>query len=141
MPKKPKKVIDVRGLKYQKNPVKIHPKQHFYGNRTAQGQRPITLYIRHSTIKPGKLVLKWLPSLAALKNNEVCKIYRGNKDELFTINQQSGVKFILSFNKTVSKKEIRNISINCHPVSGEGKLINDNVKLVAFKLWLQLHIL
>ena len=101
---------------------------------------PIVLYLWREHTAPKRKVLKVLPSLSALKNNEVCDIVTGNEEGLFQMSENKGMSS-LQYSMRLEKKAVHKLTLRCRPVHDEGKVIGDTVKLEAFDIVLQLHIL
>lgn len=101
--------------------------------------RPVVLYLKKQHTGHKAKVLKVLPSLSALKNNELCDITDGNEYNLFTIHARKGISS-LKFTRKIHRRGIYPLTVTCTPIVNEGKTIAASVKLEPFKISLELHI-
>ena len=103
--------------------------------------KPVVLYIWREQTAHKARVMQVLPSLNALKHNEVCEITKGNKHDIFKLKEKQGMSS-LHFTKKMKHKSIQHLELTCKPILGEGSLIaGSNLKLVPFTINLQIHIL
>ncbi len=73
---------------------------------------PIAVYIPRGITKKGAKVLKVLPALRALKDNERYSIVKGDEEGVFAMHEKRGVAS-LSFTKQVEKKVTYHLEIKC----------------------------
>ncbi len=74
--------------------------------------RPIAVYISRAITKEGAKVLKVLPALRALKDNEKFSVVKGNAEGDFAMHERHGVAS-LGFTKRVHKKVTYHLEIKC----------------------------
>lgn len=122
-------------------PTPLPPKQSDQAHVTADlmPNRPIVLYISRNDTGPDAPVLKLLPSLQALNDNELYTITRGNEDSLFSLHDRKGVAS-LKFTRTMQEATVRLLSIQCMPIH-DGTQLTSHIKLSPFSIELELHIL
>ena len=102
--------------------------------------RPLILYLSRKHTGHKVRVLKVLPALTALKNNEICSITKGNDDGVFTMHERRGINS-LKFTRRIHKKGIYRLEITCTPILDEGSAIRESIRLNPFVIHLQLHML
>ena len=102
--------------------------------------KPLVLYLWREHSAPKARVMKVMPSLAALKDNEVCQITHGNEDGLFGLLEWRGISS-LHYTQKLTHKEVYKLGLTCRPLHNMGQKLADNIQLDLFTILLELHIL
>ena len=103
-------------------------------------EKPLVLYLWREQTAHKARVMQVLPSLNALKNNEVCHISHGNHEHLFKVKDKQGMNS-LYFTKKIDRKSTHKLRLVCKPLHNEGQEIGHGLKLEKFTIQLQIHIL
>ncbi len=102
--------------------------------------KPITLYIWRKHTGPKLRVLNILPSLTALKDNEICHIISDNEDDIVAMNERKGMSS-LHFTRKLEHRGLYHIELLCHPLQAGSLGLQEGLKLDEFTIRLDLHIL
>ncbi len=122
----------------QQDQIKVDKQGHGNATHPLMPNRPIVIYISQQYTAPAVRVLKVLPALQALKNNEIFTIINGNDHESFTMQENKGIAS-LQFTKKVHRG-VYKLDIQCKSRHNTGKQI-DSGNLQPFVIKLELHIL
>ena len=101
---------------------------------------PIVLYLWREHTAAGRKVLKVLPSLNALKHNQVCRIVAGNDQGLFQMSDNRDMSS-LQYTTKLERKAVHELTLTCHPIHNWVKGTGSGVTLPTIDMTLQLHVL
>lgn len=99
----------------------------------------VVRYFRRSETGPEERILDILPSVSALKKNEICQISSGNEQQLFHFKSKKGVNS-LRFAKKLGQSSVHYLELNCRPM-----IVMDSRSVTrdmhGMKIRLELHVL
>lgn len=100
---------------------------------------PVMIYLPRELAIVDRKVLRLMPSLSALKDNEVCSITSGNEDDIFVLSGNRGMSS-LKFAKGVDVKSVHDVRLTCHPLHNESADISGSLSLDAFDMNLRIFV-
>lgn len=99
---------------------------------------PIIIYLRRSNTGVGVTLLTMVPSLAALKNNEICSISHESHSSLASIRTENGITF-LQLTRQVEVHGIYDFEVTCVPINEDPQV--SGLELSKSSVILKLHII
>lgn len=117
--------------------VKLHERN---GANDLDPGKPLVLYMRREETATGGRVLEVVPALVALQRNEVCTISDPSHPHIFALNKNESASS-LHFTRYVSMRGVYSVTLSCHPMRLEGEHLTKHIKLSAFTIKLELHLL
>lgn len=99
----------------------------------------VVRYFRRSETGPEERILDILPSMSALKKNEICEISSGNEQQLFHFKSKKGVNS-LRFAKKLGQSSVHYLELNCRPmIVMDSRSVSRDMH--GMKIRLELHVL